>query len=77
MKVYLDIKQDARDTPEEAIEKIRRHLREERNIIRDLVAFDTRKQRQGESFTSFLVALKKVAHEASLDDCNRSVMSVS
>ena len=67
----LGITQDSKALPEEVIGLLRKHIREERNIIRDLVAFDVRKQRQDETFNSFLVALKQVAQDAGIDDCQK------
>ena len=65
----LNITQDSKDTPLEVIAKLRTHIREERNIIRDLVAFDVRKQKPDEPFNTFLVNLKQIAQDAGLDDC--------
>lgn len=65
----LDIDQDATIAVDTVISRLRKHIRDQRNIIRDLVAFDERKQQPDEPFHHFLVALKQIGTDAGLDDC--------
>ena len=55
------------------LDEIQKHLRQKRNIAIDRVAFENRKQEEGESFDQYYVALKKLATESSL--CEQCVDS--
>ena len=65
----LEIADETKDTVDEILEKIRLYLREQRNIVRDRVAFAEKKQKDGESFNSYLVGLKAIAEDC--DFCTR------
>ena len=55
---------------EEIFEQIQEHLRQERNVALDRVAFDERKQETRETFDEFYVAVKNLAEESNLcDNC--------
>eukprot|EP00095_Tigriopus_kingsejongensis_P010912 snap_masked-scaffold5505_size4578-processed-gene-0.0 protein:Tk10912 transcript:snap_masked-scaffold5505_size4578-processed-gene-0.0-mRNA-1 annotation:"hypothetical protein DAPPUDRAFT_258391" len=50
------------------MDRIQAHIRGKRNIALDCVAFDNRKQKEGEDFDSYLVAIKNFARAAMLCD---------
>ena len=53
------------------LEKVHNYIRSQRNIALDCVAFEERKQAVGESFDSFLIAIKTLARDADL--CNACI----
>ena len=66
VRARLGIADDSALSVNEMIEKIREWLREQRNIVRDKVAFQERKQKEGESFNKFFVALNDIAANCNL-----------
>ena len=62
----LKIKDDTNLSCEEILEKIRDHIRQNRNIQLDKITFEKRTQKPGESFDDYLVAIRKMARNADL-----------
>ena len=62
----IKIKEDTTLSCEEILDEIKKHIRLNRNIQLDKVAFEKRGQKQGESFDDFLVAIRKMARNADL-----------
>ena len=62
----LGIGQDSTKTCSEILKDIKTHIRSNRNIQIDKVAFEKRIQKQGESFDDYLVAIRKAARNADL-----------
>jgi hypothetical protein len=61
----IKITDSSNDNVVQILEKIRQHLRDERNLVLDRVMFHERKQREDESFNSFFVSLKDIAENCS------------
>ena len=66
-------------TPNAILDKIEEHVRKKRNVTVDLVAFDNRRQRQGETAENYLVAIKELAADADLtaghcQDCRKACL---
>ena len=61
------IAEDSSD-PSDVLDKIEKHLRDQRNVALDRVLFEERRQDEGESFDSFFISLKELAAEAELCD---------
>lgn len=61
----------ATDDVDLSLNKIERYLRLQRNVAVDRVRFEERIQEEGESFDSFLIALKELASDAEL--CNECI----
>ena len=62
----LLIPDDTAFTPDEVLDKIKEYIRSQRNIALDCVAFEERKQAPGETFDSYLIAIKTLARDADL-----------
>ena len=54
------------DNVNSSLDKIERHLRLQHNVAIDRVKFEERQQEEGESFDSFLIAIKELAADAEL-----------
>ena len=59
-------------TPTVILEKIEENIRKKRNVTVDLVNFDNRKQKHGETAENYLVSIRELAADANLtaDHCN-------
>ncbi len=57
--------------PDEILDAIERYIRKKRNVLLDIVEFENRKQKTGEDFDSYLVAIQQIASDADLvcDHC--------
>ena len=62
----LGIGSESTKTCAEILKAIKGHIRSNRNIQIDKVAFEKRTQKQGESFDDYLVAIKKMSRNADL-----------
>ena len=62
----LGIGEDTTKSCNEILKDIKAHIRSNRNIQIDKVAFERRSQQQGESFDDYLVAIRKMARNADL-----------
>lgn len=62
----LGIGQDSTKTCAEMLQDIKAHIRSNRNIQIDKVAFEKRTQKQGESFDDYIVAIRKMSKNADL-----------
>ena len=70
LKCAIDISETDNSTVDEILDKIQDFLRQKRNVALDRVAFEERKQYEGECFDNFYVSLKKLAEESDLcDNC--------
>ncbi len=60
-----------KQTPEEIIDEIERYIRKKRSVLLDIVQFENRKQKSGEDFDSYLIAIQQIASDADLvcDHC--------
>ena len=61
------IGEDSNST-KDVLDRIEKHLRNQRNVALDRVLFEERRQEEGESFDSFFISLKELAGEAELCD---------
>ena len=61
LKCAIDVSHSDNSTVEEILDKIQEYLRQKRNVALDRVAFEERKQLEGESFDHFYVSLKKLS----------------
>ncbi len=61
----------ANHKPDEILDAIERYIRKKRNVLLDIVEFENRKQKTGEDFDSYLVAIQQIASDADLvcDHC--------
>lgn len=66
LKCAIGIPEDNTFTIEEILDKIQQHFRQKRNVALDRVAFEGRKQEEGEDFDEFYVSIRKLAEEADL-----------
>ena len=66
LKCAIDVSHSDNSTVEEILDKIQEYLRQKRNVALDRVAFEERKQLEGESFDHFYVSLKKLSEEGDL-----------
>ena len=59
-------------TPAAILDKIEENIRKKRNVTVDLVNFDNRKQKHGETAENYLVSIRELAADANLtaDHCN-------
>ncbi len=55
-----------KDTPNEILDAIEKFVRKKRNVVLDIVEFENRKQKSGENFDSYLVAVQQLASDADL-----------
>ncbi len=57
--------------PEAILDEIQKYIRKKRSVVLDIVEFDNRKQKTGESFDSYLVAIQQIVQDAELtcDHC--------
>ncbi len=57
--------------PEAILDEIEKYIRKKRSVVLDMVDFDNRKQKSGESFDAYLVAIQQIAQDADLtcDHC--------
>ncbi len=60
-----------KQTPEEILDEIERYIRKKRSVLLDIVQFENRKQKSGEDFDSYLIAIQQIASDADLvcDHC--------
>ena len=68
LKCAIDVSDNNNLTVTQILDKIQEYLRQKRNIALDRVAFEERRQENGESFDDFYVALRKLAEESDLCD---------
>jgi len=73
----LLIPDDTELSTQAILDRIKDYVRSQRNIALDCVAFEERKQAYGESFDTFLIAIKTLARDADLcDSClNRRLVT--
>lgn len=64
----LNLSPDDNMSVDGILDRIRQHIRDDRNITLDYLAFETRKQEEGETFNNFLVNLRILAKNAELCD---------
>ena len=62
----LSINEDSPKNREEILDAIHQHLRRNRNITIDGLAFEKRTQKSGEALDDYLVQIKKFARNADL-----------
>ncbi len=55
--------------PGAILDEIEKYIRKKRSVVLDIVEFDNRKQKTGESFDAYLVAIQQIAQDADLT-CN-------
>ncbi len=62
---------DSKQVPDEILDDIEKFIRKKRSVVLDMVAFDNRKQKEGENFDSYLVAVQQLAQDADVahDHC--------
>ncbi len=71
-----------KDCPAEILQKIETHLRKKRNVVVDTRDLEERKQREGETFQEYLIAVTDLAEEADVtadhcNDCQKTCMDRS
>ena len=74
MKVHLkcgiNVSEEDGHSVDEILDRIQDYLRQKRNVALDRVAFEERKQEDGECFDNFYVAIRKLAEEGDMcDNC--------
>ena len=70
LKCAIDIEDRNEFSVSQILDKIQEYLRQKRNVALDRVAFEERKQQNGENFDDFYVSLRKLAEESDLcDEC--------
>ncbi len=60
----IGVKKDHK--PEDILDDIEAFIRKKRSVLLDMCAFDNRKQKTGENFDSYLVAIQQLAQDADL-----------
>ncbi len=60
----IGVKKDQK--PEDILDDIEAFIRKKRSVLLDMCAFDNRKQKTGENFDSYLVAIQQLAQDADL-----------
>ncbi len=60
----IGVKKDQK--PEDILDDIEAFIRKKRSVLLDMCAFDNRKQKAGENFDSYLVAIQQLAQDADL-----------
>lgn len=65
LQYAIGLSNDEFDVPN-ALKQIEKYVRSKRNILLDRVAFDERKQKEGETFDEFLISVKELGDEADL-----------
>ncbi len=65
-----------KQVPDEILDDIGKFIRKKRSVVLDMVAFDNRKQKEGENFDSYLVAVQQLAQDADVahDHCKACKM---
>ena len=66
IKCALGISKETSLSCNQILDDVEHHLRQRRNIALDRVAFEERRQQEGESFDNFFVNIKKLSAEADL-----------
>ena len=68
LKCAIDIEDENDLSVAEIMDKIQEYLRQKRNVALDRVAFEERRQQNGESFDEFYVSVRRLADESDLCD---------
>ena len=66
LKCAIDVVENDNSSVNEVLDKVENYLRQKRNVALDRVAFEERKQHDGEDFDTFYVSLRKLAEEGEI-----------
>ena len=66
LEFSIDIKDENQTTMDDVLDAIRKFIRSRRNVLLDRVEFERYRQKEGEDFESFYIAMQQLAFDADL-----------